>query len=1210
MKSFRAKVSSEQWKKWLNFARTEKKKRGVEADAARLKPGARELWNSLVSVASRGGNVPFDGNESNFPTFDVEPNKDANHDDVEGVNYSNYAFVTGSDGAVDNEQPQRLPQRRSHSPPVVPVTEHQSILTHEQQQFQPRPSKWANAASVSKKTATSELVRGRSASAPPRRPPVGPSSSGQVLPSNDSSSSNSRRKTSPATIMASPPEIHRSRSPLKQHTPPHVRQSWTDSSSAVQSTFHSSNQVSLQHPHHSEQRVMQPSAQAQHYFHGASIAISTPTTTTTTASFSPSSSKPSSRPVPSTSVKQPPHRGLVPRGAFAATTTTAATASGEQSLPAGGTICTPMSSVPPIYAHHSSGVSSTPIPYTTNNPRSRSTQLSSIEQATTMAVNSASKLDAVQSMAQLLVDPLVGPYDESKYRNSPIIETKTKDNINSSGGGGGGGREGRGERGKLNEEDDQLVSLETTMGVLGEMMSSLAQSQSSLRSIAALSSTSRPRHDYDSTAAVAANLDESHDEYSPRSLFATAPTGSVTDIRPLEELPSYQKLQSPPQVYVDKSSFGRHPEPSRSILARSGRSSPLRGREVEINTSNIMSSSSSKPQVLFDSDEYDSTHPQYDNIGEINRSSSKHGAENDPTFDASDTVNTHHRWGSSIGNDHMRVGSWSIHNHPSSASYLDCRGEGAIPVPTCSAAAGSVSGSGSSASIVRICIAKGALIKAFDEHPVRVNEEAATVDVVWRSRSSTGRGSSGGSTGGVQALTLRRERFSFDEVMSGSTATDRLNYFVENRVDRALKAGRNVVFMCLACAHNSELVNSAMKCQEGTTRTASRFDNIAYLPRTTVLEPSVALAVGASGGTGIIDCVLGRIFKFIRPAAAAAAATCNGADGSTTTFEKPPLKSASNGRSPFLAVQLEREAQQTRVALSAVILSDGFHVTDLLAPSAAGGGNSSVGIRRHRDNNRISVQNMARVSLKDPRDFDRIIGVVLGKRAATNETIDMLLYSIMGASGSGGSGSMNGVQRETARSIVQHIYSSSPWSVRMTSETSSTESKNSSRYYQRFDDDGVEEEDPYMGQTGGGFSSSRISSTETPSQTLLLSLTISTSVGVGRSSSSTRKGKNQTFSFVCPCGPAWGKPSRDLGVFAGAVSALPHEPPPSVARSSVLSALLLDSGTASRSDYITLCSVRRPSDESHMYNGGNSGDAYGADPAALHALRIVGHISK
>ena len=279
-----------------------------------------------------------------------------------------------------------------------------------------------------------------------------------------------------------------------------------------------------------------------------------------------------------------------------------------------------------------------------------------------------------------------------------------------------------------------------------------------------------------------------------------------------------------------------------------------------------------------------------------------------------------------------------------------------------------------------------------------------------------------------------------------------------------------------------------------------------------------------------------------------------------------------------------------------------------MAPSTGSSATSSntVCIRRHRDK-RLSVHHMARVSLKDPRDFDRIIGVVLGKRAATNEAIDILLHRMLGD----GNGGRSLSHRETARAMMQQIYDCSPWSFRVSSSTSTSSpslsgtTQPSGRFQQQcFDTEEGDEESWMGGGKNGGFSASRINhSQQSLSQTLLLTLTVSTAAGVASASSSaaSRRGTSQTFSFVCPCGPAWGQPSADVSVLAGAVAALPHQPPPSVLRSSVLSSLLLDA----RSEFVSLCSVRRPVNDMPAY-----GSSTAVEPAALSTLRIIGQCSR
>jgi hypothetical protein len=284
-----------------------------------------------------------------------------------------------------------------------------------------------------------------------------------------------------------------------------------------------------------------------------------------------------------------------------------------------------------------------------------------------------------------------------------------------------------------------------------------------------------------------------------------------------------------------------------------------------------------------------------------------------------------------------------------------------------------------------------------------------------------------------------------------------------------------------------------------------------------------------------------------------------------------------------------------------------------------------VCVRKHRDG-RLSIHGMARVSLQDPRDFDRIIGVVLGKRAANNEAIDMLLH---GLSLMDDGGDSSGAKAQVARMMIKQLFTRcSPWSIGLSPHASTGSigtgniSPRDGGGDRRFDDQ-EEEEEELLCTSANRFSSSSSSSAShnvSPSQTLLLTITVSTPAGVSNTfstSSSRPAAKSQTFSFVCPCGAAWGRPSADIGVLASTVSALPHAPPPSVLRSSLLVSLLLDNNnnsTDSRSsEFISLCSVRRPADDSAIYpsgGGARGNSSVNMEPAALHALRVVGQLSK
>jgi hypothetical protein len=229
-----------------------------------------------------------------------------------------------------------------------------------------------------------------------------------------------------------------------------------------------------------------------------------------------------------------------------------------------------------------------------------------------------------------------------------------------------------------------------------------------------------------------------------------------------------------------------------------------------------------------------------------------------------------------------------------------------------------------------------------------VDVENCTLDVVWREKHVAGetfRFSRGDAGMSARSSTLRRERYSFDDVFTGTYAMENMCTYAKKRTKTALQNGRGVAYMSLA---GGEYGGSGAS----------------------YLEPPMAMLLGDCGGQGLMSAVAEEIFSI------------KNKSGYTALQKTPTRRNHSDPQHPL-------ELANT-VLFTAVIVCDGVVVDLLGAPNRSGSSSKSQSQHRRckvsrRANGAYYIANVTRLQLKTAADYERVAGVLLGRRAALRE---------------------------------------------------------------------------------------------------------------------------------------------------------------------------------------------------------------------------------
>jgi hypothetical protein len=231
------------------------------------------------------------------------------------------------------------------------------------------------------------------------------------------------------------------------------------------------------------------------------------------------------------------------------------------------------------------------------------------------------------------------------------------------------------------------------------------------------------------------------------------------------------------------------------------------------------------------------------------------------------------------------------------------------------------------------------------------------VDVVWREKKVNY-----SSLNDDHAVpTLRRERFSFDSLFGGPEASLKLDNFIRKRVRYSLLSGRGFAILNVAAGDSHTNITS--------------------------LEPPLSALVGECGGRGVISIAIDEIFKV----------KSRGAAQSSNRSNSHQLYASSltmRSQSPNTISSLSNNF----VTFSATVFTDGVAIDLLGAPvkpnskSRHGSSKKSVTCSvSRRSDGRYCIANASRLQLKSASDFERVAGVLLGRRSVMRELTPIFL---------------------------------------------------------------------------------------------------------------------------------------------------------------------------------------------------------------------------
>jgi len=374
-----------------------------------------------------------------------------------------------------------------------------------------------------------------------------------------------------------------------------------------------------------------------------------------------------------------------------------------------------------------------------------------------------------------------------------------------------------------------------------------------------------------------------------------------------------------------------------------------------------------------------------------------------------------------------------------------------------------------------------------------VDAESCYADVVWReyrphtnpnthsnANANANYKSIHSATGGnaSTASTLRRERFSFDDIYAGPSAFDKLTSYSKLRTRQALLYHKpSLVFLTTVCGEDANIYNRR---------------HMNTILDSNLIEPPVALVLGDGGGLGLAAVVISEIFVTLPHLHTKETHVLNRFEKKTiSNTNKYKYRNNSNNIPNINNTHTNgSKHNDPYVTMRACVILDNNTIVDLLCSnhnihtqvnqcyvdtvdSNANGNNTN--------NPRKSViVNATEIQLKKPSDFDRIIGVIFGRKMAMNG----FLAGLAGVSDYSTENTRKMYQPDGTEVMLHHL-SQTPWLIpndnatlliTVTVHNKTIKSRNSN-------------------SSGSG-------------------------VGVGGGNSTT------DFHFACPCGQQWSTPCK------------------------------------------------------------------------------------
>ena len=499
------------------------------------------------------------------------------------------------------------------------------------------------------------------------------------------------------------------------------------------------------------------------------------------------------------------------------------------------------------------------------------------------------------------------------------------------------------------------------------------------------------------------------------------------------------------------------------------------------------------------------------------------------------------------------------------------------------------------------------LQKSRHDQPLFINAELGTVEVVWRQSQSTE--GSGDTTGGLYAdgytmgdgvsrfdrththkshpqdrRALRREKFAFDSIFSAASAKPGLGPEVEDTAN----AGALDTYACRlarkALYKGADLLHVALACGDPRDHAQS-------------LEPPLALFLGEAGGNGIVHHTIAESLAFYSPMEEGEpeAASDRGLFGApdqrtphctpqshmytSTSFKKRPSASSNISRTASNLV-VAASSFVPDMTVSAVLVCNGM-ISDLLSTAPAdvltafserkhGGSRDTCHLENHVDGSTF-LANAANVRVRSLADYERLVGVLLGRRAATKEVLPLLLKELKEKREKRQERRNKRLARNIKRRQQQARANMPAEDVVEDSDESDGES--AARQEELWHEESAVNSSALAAWLIGSMPAS-----------LLLTVTVrhsggeSSTVSINKdgysttpgergglyttphdSRASSRTGRRSRFFFTCPYGDNWATPGPDLQALVEALAWPPHlERPPSTFIDNPIAALVLN----------------------------------------------------